>query len=136
MNDPLKDEWNRLVQQSRKAPAQPPTEPPPEPPGSPRKWGLPVLFALSLAALGLYFQGTLDPAPAKPSLADIRAGHEASLILVSKAIHDYALFHGRYPRNISDVIPITVNIDYRLTQDGFELRMVDDDGTPLVVRGK
>lgn len=137
MTDPIQDEWNRMVRDSRKAPAPPPAEPPPPPSHEQRrKWVLPTLFVLCLAALVLHLHGTLAPWPARPSPEEIDAGQKASLQLVSKAIHDYAAFHGKYPQTIAEVLPLTVHIDYRLTADGFELKMVGPDGTPMVVRGK
>ncbi|WP_243041265.1 hypothetical protein [Dyella sedimenti] len=139
MTDPVQDEWNRLVKQSRKNPGQPPPSGKPAsrlPGGRARKWGLPILLLLSVGALALYFQGTLDPYPAKPTPEELRAGQKASLLLVSKAIHDYGIFHGKYPRSVQEVMPVPINVDYRQTADGFELKMIDSDGTPLVVQGK
>ncbi|MEW9572249.1 hypothetical protein ABQJ54_10830 [Rhodanobacter sp. Si-c] len=137
MTDSIQSEWDKLVKQSRKAPGQPPVEPIPKPPGKRRgKWGLPVLFIFSLAALVLHFQGTLDPWPAKPTQDEIENGQKASLLVVSKAIHDYAAFHGKYPQRIAEVLPLTLNVDYRLTPDGFELKTLSADGVPIVLRGK
>jgi hypothetical protein len=137
MNDSIQNEWNQLVKQSRKNPAKPPTEPPPEPARKwYGKWVVPSLFALSLVALGLFMRGTLNPWPSKPSQDQLVTGQHASLLLVSKAIHDYATFHGKYPQSISEVLPLTINVDYRLTSDGFELKTIDADGTPIVIRGK
>jgi hypothetical protein len=137
MTDPIQNEWNRLVHESRKAPAKPhlsPDAPPPE--KRSLGWKLPTLLVLSIAALVLHARGTLAPWPAEPSPAQITAGHQASLLLAAKAIHDYAAFHGKYPQSLADVLPLAINIDYRMTDDGFELKMLGPDGTPIVMRGK
>lgn len=139
MTDPLQDEWNHLVRENRKAPSPPPPPagPAPEPSDKRRiKWGLPTLLFLSVVALALHLQGALFAPPAQPTPEEIKAGHKASLALAAKAIHDYATFHGNYPHTVSEVMPLTLDIDYRTTPDGFELRMTDLDGTPIVIRGK
>ncbi|WP_243048604.1 hypothetical protein [Dyella sp. RRB7] len=136
MNDSIQDEWEKLVRQSRKDPAKPPVEREPPPPRRRIKWGLPALLVLSLIALVLRFQGTLNPWPAGPSPDEIKAGQHASLMLAAKAIHDYAVFHGKYPQTVAQVLPLTVNIEYRQTSDGFELKMIGADGEPIIIRGK
>lgn len=138
MSDPLEGEWKRLVKQSQEAAAAPPPPPPPPPPrpGRRGRWGLPALFILSLVLLALWFQGALNPWPEKPTPEELEAGQRASLMMALRAIHDYAAFHGRYPRSIDEVLPLAIKIHYERTADGFELRVDGPNGEPIIVRGK
>ncbi len=139
MSDPIKNEWQKLVQDSRKDAAAPPPPPPPPPPPLNRRtrWVIPALFVLSLGALALWLEGSVNPWPADPTATELEAGRAATLVVAARAIQDYARFHGRYPAQIEDVLPLSLDIQYRIVQDGFELMLDAGDGSePLVLRGR
>jgi len=133
MSDPLMDEWNKLAKKAREHPAPPPPTGVLQPQPRRRRgaWALPALFFLSLAAVGLYLQGMLNPWPAPASPDEIATGKKASLLLTEKAIRDEKIFSGKYPQELKQVMPLAVEIDYRQVAGGFELLMKGRNDKPL-----
>lgn len=140
MSDAVQSEWDKLVKESRAAPGAPP--PPPGPPlirieRKKPSWILPLLFVLSLLGLAGYMQGALNPWPAKATPEELAAGRKARQMVVLKALHDYAAFHGRYPNNIEEAVGgVVIDIHYERTESGFRLSMPGEDGRDVVIDGK
>ena len=141
MSDPSgQDDWAHLVKEAHKEKKEQHELPPPLPPGMRREKRsvvLPVLLAVSVLAVVLHLQGSLNPWPPGPTVAEAAAGQLVAMNLAAKAIHDYAAYHGgKYPAKLQDVMPLTVSIRYVPTADGFELHSTGADGKPIVVKSK
>lgn len=138
-DDAIQEEWKRLVKRSHKGNAAPhPPSPPTLPYGNKRKRTLSILVLLivSVVLCQAYFWGPLNPWPDEPTSDEMEAGWQTSMLLAAEAIRDYAAFHGQYPEKLEDAIQLSVTIEYVLTTDGFELRLVNTDGNNIVVRAK
>lgn len=130
------DDWARLVKDAHAEKKAEPLVLAPVRPKQRRSIFLPMLLAASIAALVLHLTGPLNPWPPAPTSTELVAGQLAAMDLAARAIHDYATFHGHYPARLTDVLPQVVAIEYVPSADGFELRALDNNGQPIVVRGK
>lgn len=128
-------EWGRLIKDAR---AEKKNQPLPRVPRKRRERSitLPAILIVSATALALHLLGPLHPWPPGPTSTEALAGQMAAVNLAARAVHDYAVFHGRYPNKLEDILPQAVTIEYHATANGFELRAVGNDGNPIVVKSR
>lgn len=90
---------------------------------------LPWVLVALLLVLGVLCWPIVTDMLQRPAGWELSEGRLKALRMAHERVRDYARTHeGAYPQRLEDVMPVTLGIQYRLTDTGFELSTTLVDG--------
>jgi hypothetical protein len=93
-----------------------------------------ALFASVAVAAAVGAAIEMASPAAQPTREELDRGRRAVLALLSSSLEEHLRMHGEYPEDLTDVLPLDIEVEYRRTRGGYQATVRLADGHLVTVR--